>query len=208
MESEVDTHHVGRNEPCPCGSGEKFKKCHGISSRQNTQTGDAISTIRVVRWVCAAMSILFLYFATSSRSLHVDEAYLKPVVGVLDHLSYVKGGTRRPSQVMLYFDGWRNDPQGTTYRLPSWYGETDATEITQKFAGKKLIAKVYEPTLHLFTNLGSLEVRELKTENGLLLVSNEPTHGLDDEGKEFCLKVALAFFLVGAIALKLKAKGE
>lgn len=20
---------VGRNEPCPCGSGQKFKKCHG-----------------------------------------------------------------------------------------------------------------------------------------------------------------------------------
>ncbi|MER2173025.1 MAG: SEC-C metal-binding domain-containing protein, partial [Psychrobacillus psychrodurans] len=20
---------VGRNEPCPCGSGEKFKNCHG-----------------------------------------------------------------------------------------------------------------------------------------------------------------------------------
>jgi len=23
---------VGRNEPCPCGSGKKFKKCHGLSS--------------------------------------------------------------------------------------------------------------------------------------------------------------------------------
>jgi preprotein translocase subunit SecA len=23
---------VGRNEPCPCGSGKKYKKCHGINS--------------------------------------------------------------------------------------------------------------------------------------------------------------------------------
>lgn len=23
-----DTDQVGRNEPCPCGSGKKFKKCH------------------------------------------------------------------------------------------------------------------------------------------------------------------------------------
>ena len=23
------TSKVGRNDPCPCGSGEKFKKCHG-----------------------------------------------------------------------------------------------------------------------------------------------------------------------------------
>jgi preprotein translocase subunit SecA len=21
--------HVGRNEPCPCGSGKKYKQCHG-----------------------------------------------------------------------------------------------------------------------------------------------------------------------------------
>jgi preprotein translocase subunit SecA len=24
-----DTPKVGRNEPCPCGSGKKYKKCHG-----------------------------------------------------------------------------------------------------------------------------------------------------------------------------------
>jgi SEC-C motif-containing protein len=23
---------VGRNEPCPCGSGKKFKKCHGLEN--------------------------------------------------------------------------------------------------------------------------------------------------------------------------------
>ena len=23
---------VGRNDPCPCGSGKKYKKCHGIAS--------------------------------------------------------------------------------------------------------------------------------------------------------------------------------
>jgi preprotein translocase subunit SecA len=26
---EVDWSTVGRNDPCPCGSGKKFKKCHG-----------------------------------------------------------------------------------------------------------------------------------------------------------------------------------
>jgi preprotein translocase subunit SecA len=24
-----ETPKVGRNEPCPCGSGKKYKKCHG-----------------------------------------------------------------------------------------------------------------------------------------------------------------------------------
>jgi hypothetical protein len=24
--------NVGRNDPCPCGSGKKFKKCHGVDA--------------------------------------------------------------------------------------------------------------------------------------------------------------------------------
>src|SRR3954470_23745564 len=27
--TQVTTSKVGRNEPCPCGSGKKYKKCHG-----------------------------------------------------------------------------------------------------------------------------------------------------------------------------------
>jgi uncharacterized protein YecA (UPF0149 family) len=27
----VDFSSVGRNDPCPCGSGKKFKKCHGAT---------------------------------------------------------------------------------------------------------------------------------------------------------------------------------
>src|SRR5215467_9533746 len=29
MPTSVDWSTVGRNDPCPCGSGKKFKKCHG-----------------------------------------------------------------------------------------------------------------------------------------------------------------------------------
>jgi len=25
----IETEKIGRNEKCPCGSGKKFKKCHG-----------------------------------------------------------------------------------------------------------------------------------------------------------------------------------
>jgi len=27
--ADDDFAHVGRNDPCPCGSGRKFKRCHG-----------------------------------------------------------------------------------------------------------------------------------------------------------------------------------
>jgi preprotein translocase subunit SecA len=27
-----DVPKVGRNDPCPCGSGRKYKKCHGVGA--------------------------------------------------------------------------------------------------------------------------------------------------------------------------------
>jgi len=27
-----DAPKVGRNDPCPCGSGKKYKKCHGVNA--------------------------------------------------------------------------------------------------------------------------------------------------------------------------------
>ncbi len=32
LPESVDVSKVGRNDPCPCGSGKKFKKCHGTSA--------------------------------------------------------------------------------------------------------------------------------------------------------------------------------
>jgi len=29
VEAVVKGDQPGRNDPCPCGSGKKFKKCHG-----------------------------------------------------------------------------------------------------------------------------------------------------------------------------------
>jgi preprotein translocase subunit SecA len=32
---------IGRNDPCPCGSGQKFKKCHGAALDDGTDGDDA-----------------------------------------------------------------------------------------------------------------------------------------------------------------------
>jgi preprotein translocase subunit SecA len=32
---------IGRNDPCPCGSGEKFKKCHGAALEDDSGGDDA-----------------------------------------------------------------------------------------------------------------------------------------------------------------------
>ena len=35
-----DMPKVGRNDPCPCGSGKKYKKCHGINETSDEETDD------------------------------------------------------------------------------------------------------------------------------------------------------------------------
>jgi preprotein translocase subunit SecA len=32
---------IGRNDPCPCGSGQKFKKCHGAALEDEPDADDA-----------------------------------------------------------------------------------------------------------------------------------------------------------------------
>jgi preprotein translocase subunit SecA len=32
---------IGRNDPCPCGSGQKFKKCHGAALEDGSEPDDA-----------------------------------------------------------------------------------------------------------------------------------------------------------------------
>ncbi len=32
----VQVRPVGRNEPCPCGSGRKYKHCHAVAARRMT----------------------------------------------------------------------------------------------------------------------------------------------------------------------------
>jgi preprotein translocase subunit SecA len=36
-----DSPKIGRNDPCPCGSGQKFKKCHGAALEDETDPPDA-----------------------------------------------------------------------------------------------------------------------------------------------------------------------
>jgi len=44
MAKEGRRQKIGRNDPCPCGSGKKYKKCHGLSQMQPEMT-EEISAI-------------------------------------------------------------------------------------------------------------------------------------------------------------------
>src|SRR5487761_1453955 len=41
---------TGRNEPCPCGSGKKFKRCHGaLNTTPNTQNAEKFMKRAIAR---------------------------------------------------------------------------------------------------------------------------------------------------------------
>jgi hypothetical protein len=40
-----DSPKIGRNDPCPCGSGQKFKKCHGAALEDENEAGADDATV-------------------------------------------------------------------------------------------------------------------------------------------------------------------
>src|SRR5207245_10832906 len=40
-EQVIRREKIGRNDPCPCGSGKKYKKCHGAGGPPSSAGGDS-----------------------------------------------------------------------------------------------------------------------------------------------------------------------
>ena len=48
----MNVEKVGRNELCPCGSGKKYKQCHGDQTTQQRQSGG--------RWIAIVLGGILL----------------------------------------------------------------------------------------------------------------------------------------------------
>ncbi|HZI79070.1 MAG TPA: SEC-C metal-binding domain-containing protein [Vicinamibacterales bacterium] len=57
---------IGRNELCPCGSGKKFKRCHGLTS-ESTRSGRFLM-VAVGIGVLAAVAAGLAAFTTDRSS--------------------------------------------------------------------------------------------------------------------------------------------
>lgn len=55
--SEIDP-NTPRNAPCPCGSGQKFKRCHGVAaSAENPELPKEDPLVRMLFIVAAIVSV-------------------------------------------------------------------------------------------------------------------------------------------------------
>ena len=63
----VQVREVGRNDPCPCGSGKKYKQCHASKATKMT-TGQLLMVI-----VVGVIFVGGLVLAVASRQEHVGQ---------------------------------------------------------------------------------------------------------------------------------------
>jgi len=63
----VQVREVGRNDPCPCGSGRKYKQCHASTSGKMTR-GQLLMVMLV-----GVVLVGGLVLAVTSRQEHVGQ---------------------------------------------------------------------------------------------------------------------------------------
>ena len=98
---QVEAKPVGPNSPCPCGSGKKYKKCHG--ARAGGKVGPSpVPALRLRRLLpyagaCLAMSAIAavvieaLYFFSSDPFLYITGMRLVNADHAPDYLAYFHG---------------------------------------------------------------------------------------------------------------------
>jgi hypothetical protein len=89
---------AGPNDPCPCGSGKKFKKCHGDSSRGTAAPANTTGTMLVnsvmslaVMGLIAVLVVEALYFFPSDPLLYMKGMSLVNADHARDYQPYMAG---------------------------------------------------------------------------------------------------------------------
>ncbi len=63
----------GRNEPCSCGSGKKFKKCCGVPKEDHTESALRVGRVAALLFVAVAVVAAGRSFLGAGESGAVDE---------------------------------------------------------------------------------------------------------------------------------------
>lgn len=69
------TKKVGRNDPCPCGSGKKYKSCHGIAGSKRKFEATVISAGQGLEGRAAKISSNFF---SKTRKVEDDKPHHPP----------------------------------------------------------------------------------------------------------------------------------
>ena len=74
-----DEHQVGRNDPCWCGAGKKFKKCHGGASARQLETQASASANTGTSTCCSVEEVETPQPGEGEVLLRVKAAGINPI---------------------------------------------------------------------------------------------------------------------------------
>ena len=137
---QVSTMTIRRNDPCPCGSGKKFKQCHGKPSA-NTPSPEEAAWRRLRRALDGFPSTMLRFVERVYGPDVLDEAwdeYHLWVRGIPD-----PNPRSSENQVFMpwFFHRWSPDPMDTLVADPQLHGR-EPTDVFLEQRGKRL-----DPTL-------------------------------------------------------------
>jgi len=104
---------IGRNQPCPCGSGRKFKRCHG--RKEQTLASPEDTTWHRLRRVLDGYPSMMLRFV---RSVYgpgaLQEAWAEFLLWEDDDAEFDPGTPHMQVFMPWFFHAWAPDPQETS----------------------------------------------------------------------------------------------
>jgi hypothetical protein len=127
----------GRNEPCPCGSGKKYKQCCVVKQAEAAQAPEQLAWRRVRRMVDEAGAAWFKFILDAYGEVAVLEAWAEFVADEDDDLEF---DPETPHAMVFFswlFYRWAPDPANTEVADVSLHDVVPAREYLQR-KGKRI----------------------------------------------------------------------
>jgi hypothetical protein len=68
---------VSRNAPCPCGSGKKYKQCHGGAHKAEQSTGEKVRLVFLALLILAGLVLAVMSLRTPGAG-HASRVAVPP----------------------------------------------------------------------------------------------------------------------------------
>lgn len=122
---------AGRNEPCPCGSGKKFKHCHGGRAREPVAPDDA--AWRRVRLAVEGYPPMLLRFIRGVYGPDaIDEAWDDFMLWPTERVRFEPDTPQIELFMPWFFHSWAPDPAGTAVEDESLHDRSPTSVLLER----------------------------------------------------------------------------
>jgi hypothetical protein len=125
----------GRNDPCPCGTGKKFKHCHGRTNQAQETTQEA--AWRRLRRALDGYPPMMLRFVSHVFGPDViDEAWGEFTLWETDEPHFDRDTPHMEVFLPWFFHSWKPDPLETSIEDPSLHDRSPTSVLLARRSGR------------------------------------------------------------------------